>query len=102
MSLFQLVITVILTHQVDSYFISNVCISVYYLIFYYQDEYNQIVQNFLSTRSDEQVTQRLANTFKKLTEHINFLWKYVCRDKERFKNSFDKFVANLQGFLMIK
>lgn len=46
MSLFQLVITVILTHQVDSYFISNVCISVYYLIFYYQDEYNQIVQNF--------------------------------------------------------
>lgn len=102
MSLFQLVITVILTHQVDSYFISNVCISVYYLIFYYQDEYNQIVQNFLSTRSDEQVTQRLANTFKKLTEHINFLWKYVCRDKERFKNSFDKFVANLQGFLTIK
>lgn len=78
------------------------CMFVYYLICCYQDEYNQIVQNLLSTQSDEQVAQRLANTFKKLTEHMNFLWKYVCGDKKRLKNSFDEFVANLQGFLMIK
>lgn len=98
MSLFQLVITVILTRQVDSYFISKVCISIYYLICCYQDKYNQIVQNLLPTQSNEQVAQRLANAFKKLTEHINFLWKYVCRDKERFKNSFDEFVANYRNF----
>lgn len=77
MSLFQLVITVILTRQVDSYFISKVCISIYYLICCYQDKYNQIVQNLLPTQSNEQVAHRLANAFKKLTEHINFLWKYV-------------------------
>lgn len=53
MSLFQLVVTVILTRQVDSYFISKVCISIYYLICCYQDEYNQIVQNLLSTQSNE-------------------------------------------------
>ncbi|KAK1126040.1 hypothetical protein K0M31_005568 [Melipona bicolor] len=104
----NLLITVILTHQVDSNFISNVCISLYYLIRCYPDEYDQIVQNILSSQSDQQVVQRLADAFTKLknkfnpNENINFHWKDVYTDKKRFRNYFDEFISNVQGFLMIK
>ncbi|CAD1472640.1 unnamed protein product, partial [Heterotrigona itama] len=98
----NLLITVILTHQVDSNFISNVCISLYYLIRCYPDEYDQIVQNILSSQSDQQVVQRLADAFTKLknkfnpNENINFHWKDVYTDKKRFRNYFDEFISNVQ------
>lgn len=98
----NLLITVILTHHIDSNFISNVCTSLYYLIRCYPDEYNRIVQNILSTQSDQQVVQRLADAFTKLTENMNFHSKHDYRDKKRFRNYFDEFICNVQGFLMIK
>lgn len=84
------------------------CISLYYLIRCYPDEYDQIVQNILSSQSDQQVVQRLADAFTKLknkfnpNENINFHWKDVYTDKKRFRNYFDEFISNVQGFLMIK
>ncbi|OAD58633.1 Exportin-4, partial [Eufriesea mexicana] len=98
----NLLITVILTHQVDSTFISNACMSVYYLIWCYPDEYNRIVQNILSTQSDQQVVQRLADAFTKLTKNINFQRKLLHRDKKIFRNNFYEFISNVQRFLMIK
>ncbi|XP_043798286.1 exportin-4-like isoform X3 [Apis laboriosa] len=98
----NLLITVILTHHIDSNFISNVCTSLFYLIRCYPDEYNRIVQNILSTQSDQQVVQRLADAFTNLTENMNFHSKHDYRDKKRFRNYFDEFICNVQGFLMIK
>ncbi|KAF3420096.1 hypothetical protein E2986_07329 [Frieseomelitta varia] len=101
----NLLITVILTHQVDSNFISNVCISLYYLIRCYPDEYDQIVQNILSSQSDQQVVQRLADAFTKLknkfnpNENINFHWKDIYTDKKKFRNYFDEFISNVQELL---
>ena len=94
----NLIITAILTRQVDLYFISNVCISVFYLTYCYQDEYKQIVQNHLSTQSNEQVAQTLDNAFKKLTKHMNIPWKLDYDDERKFKNSYDEFIDNLLIF----
>lgn len=76
--------------------------SLYYLICCYPDEYNRIVQNILSTQSDQQIVQRLADAFTKLTKNINCQRLLLHRDKKIFRNSFDEFICNVQGFLMIK
>ncbi|XP_076760999.1 exportin-4 [Xylocopa sonorina] len=100
----NLLITVILTEQVGSDFISNVGIPICYLIHCYRDEYNRIVQNILSTQSDQHTVQRLTNAFAKLIQdiHSHDIKNSVHIVNRVFTVSFDEFISNVQGFLMVK
>lgn len=84
----------------DSDLITNASIPLYYLICCYQEQYRQIVQNILSTQTDQQIAQRLANAFTALTANVELNTERP--QKVKFKDNFDKFIINVQGFLMIK
>jgi len=87
----------------DSDLISNASTPLYYLIYCYREQYQQLVQNIVSTQTDPQVAQRLANAFTTLTANIDFNVDFNNRpQKLKFKGNFDKFVVNVQGFLMVK
>ncbi|XP_071566040.1 exportin-4 [Temnothorax nylanderi] len=99
----NLLISLILSHQMDSDLISNASTPLYHLIYCYQEQYQQLVQNIVSTQSDPQVAQRLANAFTELTTDIDFSMDLNNRPQRlKFKSNFDKFVVNVQGFLMVK
>lgn len=83
----------------DSDLITNASIPLYYLICCYQEQYQQLVQNILSTQTD-QVAQRLANAFTALTANVELNTERI--QKVKFKDNFDKFIINVQGFLMVK
>lgn len=80
--------------------IASVSIPLYYLICCYQEQYQQLVQNILSIQTDQQVAQRLANAFTELTKHVELNTERL--HKMKFKDNFDKFIINVQGFLIIK
>lgn len=87
----------------DSDLISNVSTPLYHLICCYQEQYQQLIQNIISTQTDPQVAQRLANAFTALTADIDFNIDFNNRPQRlKFKDNFDKFVVNVQGFLMVK
>ncbi|CAK9828307.1 Xpo4 [Anthophora retusa] len=88
----NLLITVILTHQIDWNFAADACMPLHSLICCYQDEYRRIVQNILSSQTDQQVVQRLANALTTLNQ----------KDQMKFARYFEEFVSNVKGFLMVK
>lgn len=96
----NLLISLILSHQMDLDLIASVSIPLYYLICCYQEQYQQLVQNILSIQTDQQVAQRLANAFTELTKHVELNTERL--HKMKFKDNFDKFIINVQGFLIIK
>ncbi|KAM0733116.1 Exportin-4 [Formica fusca] len=96
----NLLISLILSHQMDSDLITSASIPLYYLICCYQEQYQQLVQNILSTQTDQQVAQRLASAFTALTANVGLSTERI--QKVKFKDNFDKFIINVQGFLMIK
>ncbi|KZC13861.1 Exportin-4 [Dufourea novaeangliae] len=75
----NLLLSTILSQQVDRDFISEVETPLYYLILCYYEQYEQLVQNILSSQLDQQLAQRLADAFAKLTRNLNcvFLKKEV-------------------------
>lgn len=86
----------------DSDLLSNAAVPLYYLICCYQEQYQQLIQNIVSTQTDPQIAERLANAFTALTANINLDLDLNRIQKMKFKDNFDKFVVNVQGFLMIK
>ncbi|XP_011701811.1 PREDICTED: exportin-4-like isoform X1 [Wasmannia auropunctata] len=99
----NLLISLILSNQMDSDLITNANLPLYYLICCYQEQYQQLIQNIVSTQTDPQVAQRLANAFTALTANIDVNIDLNDRpQRTRFKENFEKFVVNVQGFLMVK
>lgn len=87
----------------DSDLVSNAAVPLFYLICCYQEQYQQLIQNIVSTQTDPEIAQRLANAFTALTANVNLDLDLNDRvQKMKFKENFDKFVVNVQGFLMIK
>lgn len=90
----------IVTHQINSDLISRTSIPLYYLIRCYQEQYQQLVQSLISEQADPTIAQRLAAAFNELSTDITFNSERVHMLK--FQDNFDKFIINVQGFLMIK
>ena len=89
-----------LSHQTNSDLIHHAGIPLYYLICCYQEQYQQLVQNLLASQTDSQVAERLAVAFTALTSNIELNTERVHR--LMFRDNFDKFIVNVQGFLMVK
>ena len=96
----SLILNLILTHQINSDAVSNVAIPFYNLITCYQEQYRQVVQNLLASQNDREIAQRLADAFTLLTENIQANGNYSQQLK--FRSNFDKFVVNVQGFMIVK
>ncbi|XP_012251237.1 exportin-4-like [Athalia rosae] len=96
----NLLMNLILSQQINSDLISNTRMPLFYLICCYKEQYQQLVQNFLSAQPDPQITERLSVAFTKLTANIELGVERTQR--LRFTENFDKFIVNVQGFLMVK
>ncbi|XP_029049144.1 exportin-4-like [Osmia bicornis bicornis] len=96
----NVLITVVWSQEINSNLISSVDMPLYYLICCYQDEYQQVVQNILSTQTDQEIAERLSAAFRRLTSNIK--WDTDHLSKNRFKKNFDRFITDVRGFLMVK
>lgn len=95
----------ILSHQLDSSLLQVASTPLYYLICCYQEQYQQFIQDILSTQqTDPQLVQKLGNAFTELTMNID-LKPDLNNERvqiQKFKDNFDNFVVNVQGFLIVK
>ncbi|XP_011873971.1 PREDICTED: exportin-4-like isoform X2 [Vollenhovia emeryi] len=99
----NLLISLILSHQMDSDLISNAGMPLYHLISCYQEQYQQLVHNIVSTQTDPRVAQRLANAFTALTAGVDLNVDLNNRTQRlKFRDNFDEFVVSVQAFLIIK
>ncbi|XP_056641189.1 exportin-4-like [Diorhabda carinulata] len=89
-----------LSHQINTdstYYASN-CI--YALMCCFQDDYKMLVQSLIQMQTDPMTAERLAAAFNNLVMNVDM----TCdrSPKLKFRDNFDKFIANVHGFLLVK
>ncbi|VEN57418.1 unnamed protein product [Callosobruchus maculatus] len=96
----KILIDLTLTHQINSDLMSTASASIYALICCYQEDYRALVESLLQMQSDPMTRERLAAAFNNLVLNVEMNCERV--PKLRFRDNFDKFIANVHGFLLIK
>ena len=96
----KLVLDLILSHQINSDLMSTASTCIYSLMCCYPDKYNLLVQNLIQTQSDHLIAERLTDAFSQLMKNVSL--NCERQSKLKFRDNFDKFVANVQGFLLVK
>ncbi|KAL1506178.1 hypothetical protein ABEB36_005586 [Hypothenemus hampei] len=96
----KLLMDLVLRHQINSDMISSSSTTIYTLICCYQEEYQALVQNLIQNQSDSLVAERLTAAFNNLMFNVQFTCERHA--KLRFRDNFDKFIANVHGFLLVK
>ncbi|XP_063234006.1 exportin-4-like [Bacillus rossius redtenbacheri] len=95
-----LLMDLILSHQIKSDHFSAASAALYTLICCFQTDYQQLVQGLLDSREDPGVSQRLAAAFTDLTAGVAL--NANARQRDKFRENFDKFVVAIRSFLLIK
>jgi hypothetical protein len=66
----------------------------------FQDDYQHLVQGLLDSQQDQLVAERLAKAFTELTSNITL--NTGRHNRIKFRDSFEKFIVNVHGFLLVK
>ncbi|XP_030763867.1 exportin-4-like [Sitophilus oryzae] len=96
----KLTMDLALSHQFNSDMMSNVSATIYCLICSFEDEYQMLVQTLIHLQSDPLVAERLSEAFENLIQGV--CWTNQRDYRLRFRNNFEKFIANVHGFLLVK
>ncbi|KAF7282013.1 hypothetical protein GWI33_003674 [Rhynchophorus ferrugineus] len=96
----RLLIDLTLSHQINSDMISGASTTIFTLICCFQEEYQNLVQELIRIQGDPMTAERLAAAFNNLTQNISLNCERLS--KLKFRDNFDKFIANVHGFLLVK
>ncbi|XP_068202365.1 LOW QUALITY PROTEIN: exportin-4-like [Palaemon carinicauda] len=96
----KLVLDLILSQQINSDLLQAASAALYTLICCFQVEYQELVQALLQSQADQTIGQRLAESFTQLTTNVELSADRINRIK--FRDNFEKFIANVRGFLLVK
>jgi len=96
----KLLLDLILSQNINSELVPHSSATLYVLICLFQDTYNQLVESLIQAQEDEGNRTRLLEAFKLLTANIPLSAERIHRI--RFRDSFDKFIVNVRGFLFVK
>ncbi|CAL4064528.1 unnamed protein product, partial [Meganyctiphanes norvegica] len=96
----KLVLDLILSQQINSDLLQAASASLYTLICCFQTDYQELVQALLNGQTDQTTGQRLAESFTGLTNNVELTADRINRIK--FRDNFEKFIANVRGFLLVK
>ncbi|XP_059487994.1 exportin-4-like [Neocloeon triangulifer] len=90
----------IITCQINSDCLMNASKCLFSLICCFQQSYHQLVDEILSVQTEDVARQRLTKAFAELTADLT-----LAPDRTntlKFRENFEKFVANVHGFLLVK
>ncbi|KAG7176057.1 Exportin-4-like [Homarus americanus] len=96
----KLVLDLILSQQINSDLLQAASAALYTLICCFQAEYQELVQSLLHSQTDQTTGQRLAESFTQLTTNVELTADRMNRVK--FRDNFERFIANVRGFLLVK
>ncbi|KAJ8920418.1 hypothetical protein NQ315_005284 [Exocentrus adspersus] len=96
----KLIMDLTLSHQINSDTMSSASTCIYSLMCCFQEDYQMLAQSLIDMQSDPMIAERLAAAFTNLTSLVAM----TCdrQPKLRFRDNFEKFIANVHGFLLVK
>lgn len=100
MPFLKLLMDLTLSHEISTEMMTSASICIYALICCYSEQYQILVQSLIQSQSDPLVAERLATAFSQLTNNV--LLNCERQPKLKFRDNFDKFIANVHGFLLVK
>jgi len=96
----KLLMDLILSQNINSELVPHSSATLYVLICLFQDTYHQLVEALIASQADESSRTRLMEAFTQLTSNIPLSAERIHRI--RFRDSFDRFIVNVRGFLFVK
>jgi len=96
----KLLMDLILSQNINSELVPHSSATLYVLICLFQDTYHQLVEALIASQADESSRTRLTEAFTQLTANIPLSAERIHRI--RFRDSFDRFIVNVRGFLFVK
>lgn len=96
----KLIMDLTISRQINSDLITSVSTCTYALICCYQDEYQELIRSLIQMQTDPLTAERLAAAFNLLILNVPLTCERV--PKLKFRDNFEKFIANVQGFLLVK
>ncbi|KAK9884914.1 hypothetical protein WA026_009151 [Henosepilachna vigintioctopunctata] len=96
----KLLLDLTLTHQMNSDLISTASVSIYALICCFRQEFNELVKTLVQAQQDPLTADRLSAAFDTLICGVEF--NCERQSKLKFRNNFDRFIATVHGFLLMK
>nr|XP_008197805.1 PREDICTED: exportin-4 isoform X2 [Tribolium castaneum] len=96
----KMLLDLTLSHQINSDLMSSASTCIYALICCYEEEYTILVDGLIKSQADPLIADRLAAAFHNLTLNVAMIGGR--QPKLKFRDNFDKFIANVQGFLLVK
>nr|XP_023018498.1 exportin-4-like [Leptinotarsa decemlineata] len=96
----KLLMDLTLTHQINSDSMIYASTALYVLICCYQEDYKLLVQSLIQMQTDPMIGERLAAAFNNLVNNIDMTCDRL--PKLKFRDNFDRFIANVHGFLLVK
>merc|ERR1712013_368093 len=96
----KLLMDLILSQNINSELVPHSSATLCVLICLFQDTYHQLVEALIASQADESSRTRLTEAFTQLTANIPLSAERIHRI--RFRDSFDRFIVNVRGFLFVK
>merc|ERR1711962_1822944 len=96
----KLLMDLILSQNINSELVPHSSATLYVLICLFQDTYHQLVETLIASQADESSRTRLTEAFTQLTANTPLSAERIHRI--RFRDSFDRFIVNVRGFLFVK
>ncbi|XP_072386628.1 exportin-4-like isoform X1 [Diabrotica undecimpunctata] len=96
----KLVIDLTLSHQINTDTVCSASTCIYALMCCFQDDYKMLVQSLIQMQSDPTTADRLTAAFNNLVLNVDMSGNRL--PKLKFRDNFDKFLANVHGFLLVK
>ncbi|KAK4871455.1 hypothetical protein RN001_016446 [Aquatica leii] len=100
MPFLKLLMNLTLSHEISSDMMTSASVCIYILICCYVEQYQMIVEGLINLQSDPLIAERLATAFNQLTNNVQL--NCERQPKLKFRDNFDKFIANVHGFLLVK
>ncbi|KAF5270418.1 hypothetical protein FQR65_LT05606 [Abscondita terminalis] len=100
MPFLKLLMNLTLSHKISSDMTTSASVCIYTLICCYSEQYQALVEGLIQLQNDPLVAERLATAFNQLTNDIRL--NCQRQPKLKFRDNFDKFIANVHGFLLVK
>lgn len=94
------VIDLTLSHQINTDLTSSASTCIYALMCCFQEDYKMLIQSLIQMQTDPMTAERLAAAFNNLVLNVDMTCDRL--PKLKFRDNFDKFIANVHGFLLVK
>lgn len=100
--MFQLLMNLIISRQIDCNIVSNVDKTLYNLMYCYHEQFPKLVKDFLAAQPNSAIAEKWASAFASLTADMQVPTLAKSIAQTEFRKNFERFIVNVLNLTAIQ